>query len=141
MPVFDQLQRASFDGVPFPVESVDVTSDLRHHVHEYPHTAGGDPEKLGRSLYRIQMLGNFQATFRAYPKLWPEALTKLRKTFEAEKTADLVIPTIGTIKAFITKWRQRSTAKIRSGEKVEIEFLEDQASAFLVEKQIAVHVD
>ncbi len=142
MPVFDQLERASFDGIAFPVERVQVTSSLRHHIHLYPHSPGGALEKLGRELYRITMLANFQVTFPKWgDTLWPGDMADLRDRFENELTSDLVIPTIGKIKACIVNWDQEMVAKIRSGEKVTIQFIEDQSSAFLVNGLINVKVD
>ena len=125
---FDTLQRASFQGIEFPITSMTLKGGIRDHIHEYPHAAGGAPEKLGRKLYEVSMQANFQSTFRAYPRLWPSALSKLRKIFEQQTTGDLVIPTIGTIQAYARNWTQQMEAKIRSGETATFEFVEDQGS-------------
>lgn len=127
MPAFDKLQRASFEGVEFPVEEVDVNGGIRDHIHEYPHADGGAPEKMGRKLYTIRMVGIFQATFLGYPKLWPEGLKKIRGMFEKQLTGDLVIPTIGKIKAYARNWNESMVARAsRSGVKATFEFVEDQ---------------
>jgi prophage DNA circulation protein len=142
MPVFDQLPRASFDGLEFPIEECEVKCALRHHVHLYPHSPGGALEKLGRELYRITMRGNFQTRFPKWgDNLWPGTLAGIRDRFENEVTSDLVIPTIGTIKACLVDFTQVQTAKIRSGEKANFTFIEDQSSAFLVNGLINVKVD
>jgi prophage DNA circulation protein len=133
MPAFDKLQRASFDGVAFPVEEVDVEGTLRDHVHEYPHTPGGAPEKEGRRLYVVRMVASFLDIWREYPGLWPDGLARVRGKYEAETTGDLLIPTIGTIPAYITNIKQRMSARLRSGEKVELTFREDQSNQFLAD--------
>lgn len=132
MPAFDHLPPASFDGIEFPVRRVEVTGALRHHVHEYPHSPGGEQEPLGRRLYSIRMTALFHATFKRYPGLWPQRLDALRGRFEIEKRAELVIPTIGAIQARAVQWRTVMEAKVQSGEDAEIEFLEVQTSPFLI---------
>jgi prophage DNA circulation protein len=133
MPIFDQLQRASFDGVAFPVEEVEVEGTLRDHVHEYPHSPGGAPEKEGRRLYVVRMQASFLDIWKDYPGLWPDGLARIRAKYEGEKSGDLLIPTIGTITAYITSFRQRMVARQRSGEKVELAFREDQSNQFLAD--------
>lgn len=131
MPAFARLQPASFGGITYPVSSVEVQGGIRDHIHEYPHSPGGAPEKLGRKLYTIRMEADFHATFTKYPNLWPQALGKLRKMFEDQATDDLVIPTVGTIKAYARTWSQHMTNTVASGEKAVFEFVEDQTDAFL----------
>jgi prophage DNA circulation protein len=140
MPAFTELQRMSFDGVAFPVEQVTVSGGLRDHVHEYPHASGGAPEKLGRKLYTIRADALFQTGFRAYghTDLWPGALASLRAKFEREITGDLVIPTIGTISAYCVNWSQVANNKVLSGERVELEFREDQPDSFLTIELVKV---
>lgn len=138
-PAFDSLAKASFDGIAFPVTSYEVSGGLRDHVHEYPHSPGGAPEKLGRKLYTIRMNAVFDTRVSGYgDNLWPGDLSDLRDRFEDQVTAALVIPTIGTIQAYCVNWSQRTASERRSGEEAEFEFREDQASAFLFEGLINV---
>lgn len=132
---FDQLLFASFDSIQFPVRKVTVKGGIREHSHEYPKVPGAASEKLGRKLYTISMNGPFYNNLLPPwdESLWPGALSDLRDRFEEELTSDLLIPTIGTIKAFCTNWSQTMDARIRSGEDVELEFKEDQSSAFLLD--------
>jgi prophage DNA circulation protein len=134
------LPRCSFGGLDFPVKSIRIRGGLRDHVHEYPHTPGGAPEKLGRKLYEIEVDSSFHTTYRAWPGLWPEKLASLRKLFEAETTDSLVIPSIGTIQAYCTSWDQEMTARMLSGEEAQFRFREDQNAAFLVENLVQVSV-
>ncbi len=126
----DGLPRTSFGGIAFPGETHTLKGVFRHHIHEYPHTPGGRVEKLGRALWLVTVRGNFQATFPAYPDLYPNAMNQLRSFYELGATLDLVHPTVGKFPAFIINWTQVKDAKLRSGEKVDIEFLEDQGEQF-----------
>jgi prophage DNA circulation protein len=139
MSAFDNLAKASFDGIAFPVSSYEVVGGLRDHVHEYPHSPGGAPEKLGRKLYTIRMSAFFDVRVAGYgDNLWPGDLSDLRDRFEDQVTSTLLIPTIGEIQAYAVTWTQRTSSERRSGEDLEVEFREDQASAFLFEGLINV---
>ena len=123
---FDNLPRAGFAGFPFPITHLSVKGSIRKHVHEYPHSDGGQPEKLGRRLYTIKMRALFMDVFKTYPGLYPDTLNNLVSLFELSSTGTLVVPTVGTIQCMCTDWpREADFAKIRSGEIVELEFLED----------------
>lgn len=134
-----QLQKASFDFIPFPVASVEVAGGLRDHVHEYPHSPGGAVEKLGRKLYTIRMTGIFDVKVSGYgDNLWPGDLSDLFDRFEDQLTSTLHIPQIGDIQAYAVSWTRRATPERQSGEEAEIEFREDQAQAFLFEGLVNV---
>src|SRR5207253_5016277 len=68
--------------------------------------------------------------FPGYPNLYPAGMNQMFVYASTQSTQDLVHPSSGTFPAFIINWDQEKEAKIRSGEKVEIEFLEDQESSF-----------
>lgn len=132
MPVFDSLQRASFDGYEFPVRSVEIKGRYRHHVHEYLRVPGGVIEKLERGLYVIEMDVPMHATIRGYGGLWPTGVDVLRKKFEEGITSQLVVPTIGSIPAMLTDWTQTAEmGRVRSGENLRLPFLEDQTQLFI----------
>lgn len=130
------LARASFGEIAFPSTEVSVTGGLRHHIHEYPFSPGGQPEKLGRRLYIVRIEAWFHEltgiAAANYPDLWPAGLKKLRTMLESGETKDLVVPTIGTIRAFATSWTQKFVAaNALDGEKVSLEFCEDAEDANL----------
>lgn len=133
MPVFDSLKRASFGAIEFPVRSVDVKGSLRYHVHEYPHTPGGQLEILERKLYEIHMEAPMHAVFAAYPGLWPVSIKALRTLYENGESAQLYIPTLGAITAVCTSFDSKMEAKQRSGETLMMTFIEDQSGVFLVQ--------
>lgn len=138
MAAFDNLQIAQFEDIKFPVSKITVSGGLRDHVHEYPHSPGGAPEKLGRRLYTVKMHIPAMQGFKAYPNLWPEGLDQLRQVFEEERTENLVIPTLGTIKAYALNWNEETDYSNRSGVSVDLEFREDQSSAYLLTQMIDI---
>lgn len=132
--VFAQLQRASFLGIDFAVSRMSVKGSQRHHVHEFRHQAGGQPEKLGRKLYQFEFDAVFSSVTPLYPNAWPGDLFALRTIFEGGLTGDLVVPTIGTIQAFCTDWpTEADFARRRDGETAKLSFLEDSENANLTE--------
>ena len=125
MAFFDRVKRLSFDGVDIPVTRIEVVGGLRDHVHEYPHADGGAPEKLGRKLYVIRVSAIWDEGIAAYPQNYPDELARVREVCELGLTRDLVLPNLGTIKAYCRSWPQRWDAAVRSGETAEYEFVED----------------
>lgn len=137
---FDGLEKASFGGVVFPIEDVTISSTQRHHIHEYPHTPGGALEKLGRRPYTIRVTPVFDEGIENYGNevtpLYPNRLNALQQFYENEVSSSLVIPTLGSIQAFMTSFSRRASHTNRSGERVEMEFVEDQSSRFLVSELV-----
>lgn len=132
MPRFDELQRASFGGIEFPVTAVRVRCKYGHFVHRYLRVAGGAIEKLERELYMVEMDAVFDVNVKGYGTLWPDALAALRRMFESGTTDDVVVPTIGAIPAMIPEWEQEAQmGQRRSGETTTLRFLEDQTEKFL----------
>jgi hypothetical protein len=122
--------RVRFGKIEIPVESVKVRGEIRDHEHEYPHVPGGDPEKLGLRLYRIEIGAAFHRSFTKWPNLWPARLNELARLFEAQTTDDLVIPWIGTFRAYCKTWDREFVSKTISGERVSFSFVQDEAEAF-----------
>lgn len=138
--VFDQLQRAAFDGIEFACSKVSVKGGMRDHVHEYVHLPGGQPELLGRKLYTISFEATFSSETPLYPNAWPGDLSDLRDRFEQGVKSDLVIPTIGTIKAYAIDWDIDTDFKsMRDGEKMRMTFREDAEEALLIDSVVNVN--
>lgn len=135
---FDKLDHCSFNGIAFPVEKISIVGGARRHLHEYPHTAGGATEKLGRRVYvfRIETLFDEDWNDR-YPALYPDGLEKLFAFFEQQITGGLDLPTLGKVDAWCTNWQKVMHYPIRSGERVDFEFEEDQSSLFLIDALLA----
>lgn len=128
----ETFQKASFNGIPFPIVRVSVRGGLRHYLHEFPHSPGAEVEKMGRKAYAITMTAFFHSLPNSrldeeYPNLYPEKLFSLQKACEDERTGPLVIPNIGTMQAVAIDWRRTfDFSSALSGEAVEFEFVEDQ---------------
>lgn len=124
------MPRTKFGTIEFPSEMTRRTLVGRHFVHEYPHTPGGAPEKLGRGLWHVTVEANFTATSPLYPDLYPNGMTTISRWAELQTTLPFTHPSAGTFPAFIIHYDQTKNAKLKSGEKATIEFLEDQAQMF-----------
>ena len=130
--IWDTFPKASFGAIKFPVESSTIEGGLRDHVHEYPHTPGGAPEKLGRKLYTFKVNAVFDTNFDNYPGNYPQDLDTLLGNFEQQATQDLRLPQMATaVPCYAFQWTREQSAKVRSGERVSITFREDQSSLFL----------
>ncbi len=136
---FDKLKPMSFAGINFPYKEYSVKGAYRKHIHEYPHVAGGAPEKLGRSLYEVTDSVDCRAGLasKKYDQLITD-LGVLRTLWENGDTAELHIPHIGTVKMFADDWTERVKGTDRSNVAGEIKFVEDQESAFLVLETIQI---
>lgn len=133
------LPKAKFDGIEFPVKRYEVSGGIRKHIHEYPHSPGGAIEKLGRSLYQFTFTAIFDVKLSGYgDNLLPGDLSDLRDRWEEQITSELFVPHIGPIQALSLKWREIVEPNIQSGVVVELEFEEDQAQAFLVNGLIQI---
>lgn len=134
-----RLVQLSFDGIVFPYIEITMDGEMRDHVHEYPHSPGGAPEKLGRRLYVVNVTSKFHGDFvpKQYADLWPGNLNKLQALFEAGATKDLVLPQIGApIRAYCTNWQRTLRSSVTSGEAVTFKFREDQERLRLIESAI-----
>lgn len=132
----DAFPKAAFDGVEFSYSTVSVKGGIRHAIHEFPHSPGGEIEKMGRRPYVITFTAQMHDVpgsnmEKEYPDAYPTNLRRLREKFEKELTGDCVVPTVGTIKAVATSWTQTFEAHVGSGETFSLEFIEDQDAATL----------
>ncbi len=134
-----QLQRSSFDGIAFACFRYRVMGGLREHVHEYLHTPGGDPESLGRKLYEFEFDALFSTNSPSYPDAWPGDLSDLRDRFEREVISDLVVPSLGTIKARCINWpTEFDFQKRRDGETAKLTFREASTNELVVGNVVQV---
>lgn len=133
-----KLVQLSFAGIAFPYQQITVSGSIREHVHEYPHSPGGAPEKLGRKLYEFDIDTALQDNFIVpkYKNSWPHDLNKLVALFEQQKTEDLVIPQIGgAVRAYCVNWKRVLSSRNTSGEAVTLKFREDSEALRLIQSQ------
>lgn len=131
VPVAKTLARTQFGSLAFPGKVIERELVGRHHVHEYPHTPGGSPEKLGRGLWRTVVESLFDARAFAYTNLYPDGLNQIRSWAELQVTQQFTHPSAGSFPAFIINFRQRKVGSLLSGEAATITFLEDQEASNL----------
>lgn len=128
----ETFQKASFNGIAFPILRRSTKCGIRHFLHEFPHSPGAELEKMGRKPYVVSMAAYFHELpdtrlAEEYPDLYPDKLLSLQLLFEKETTGPLVIPGIGTIQACATDWsRTFDFSESLSGELVDLTFVEDQ---------------
>lgn len=130
MSALDGAPRASFDKIEFPFTTRTARGEFRQHTHEFPKMAGGQPEKLGRRLWTFAFESPFHESNLYFPNLYPASLDALTDRFARGVTAELVVPEMGIIRAFITKFERRRRGAILSGEELSVEFLEDDLEPF-----------
>lgn len=136
-----QLKQLSFEGIDFPYKEITLSGEMRFHTHEYPHSPGGLPEKLGRRLYDVDITTIFHGDLlpKRYANLWPDNLAQLVTLFEQGKTGDLFLPQIGApIRAFCTNWKRVLSSTRTSGEAVTLKFLEDSERLKLAENTLSI---
>jgi hypothetical protein len=131
-----ELDQFKFAGVNIPFQSITVRGGVRDHVHEFPHAAGGAPEKLGRKLYEVEVNARFFSGLVQQQYLWPLQLNQLMKVWERQDTQDLQLPSIGTIKAYCINWTRTLAVSVLNGEDTTLAFREDKSEEFLVEKAL-----
>jgi len=134
----DKFQKAQFGDYAFPYSQITIKGGIRHHVHEYPHSPGGDVEKMGRKLYTFR----FRVPFHDIPGsrlavefqgLFPNRLRNLIALFDRQASLPLVIPSVGTMVCVATDWDGLADmADALSGETWNIEFIEDVDQASIV---------
>lgn len=144
--IYKTFPSAQFGPVKFPYTQFTIKCGIRHHVHEFPHSAGGDIEKMGRKLYSFR----FRIPFhdlpgsnleRDFPQLFPNRLQNLLALFDRQATLPLVVPSLGTIKCVAVDWDGvADMAEALSGDTWNVELLEDEdrASVFATPPQYGV---
>lgn len=94
----DQLQAASFRGIPFGVLSSDSQFGRRLHVHEYPFRDDPWPEDIGRATRRFTVRGFLVSNSRVYGGGDVLAQrSRLVGAAEASGAGTLVHPTYGQL--------------------------------------------
>jgi len=132
--IVETFEIASFDAVEFPWVEYSIKGSLDHHVHKYIHKPGGEVEDLGRRLYEFRFQLEFHETDLAqWLGKYPGNMLKLVELYEGGGTHVLVVPGVGHFKAKLINLDRHFVARILSGEKAELSFLEDGKDLFSVQ--------
>lgn len=131
---FDTLKPFSFSGIRFPYKTYTIHGAVRTHVHDYPHSDLSAIEKLGRSLYEVTVVADFESGLDhpKYYKQLSDLTFGLHGLFETSTSAPLHVPHIGTFRAVATEWKETAVNTNRSGITAEFKFVEDLENAYLV---------
>lgn len=124
--LFDRAQKMAWNGVRFPISSLEIVGEARYKLHEFPHQDGAELEKMGRKAYVIRCEAIFDEGILAYPGNYPNAIDAIASYAESGLTGKLTTPQAGSIDAFCTRWPRKWNADRRSGESMALEFVEDQ---------------
>jgi len=130
-----ELGPFSFGGIQVPATGYRVRGGQREVTHLYPHVNRGKVEKQGLELYSVDadlLFDTDSLLAPRYPDLHPGKLNALVAKFERGETADLYLPTRGTLRAFAKGWTVEMTATVTSGERMSVTFLEDDEDGFEV---------
>lgn len=127
LPPFQTLALHSFLDDPFRALRVEIRGGIREHVHVYPHRAGGRTEPLGRELYEFDYQGIYLTNDRTFRDAWPGTIGLHRGAWEQQIVGDLVVSTIGKIRARAIKWKITQSAEFQNGEMVSVLFREEDA--------------
>ena len=137
MTAFQNLSKASFDGIAFPVATYRLPAAFDH--HQYPHSPGGAVEKLGRELYRVRY-GDLRPTrhgLRRQPLAGRSVGSS--RSMGARSHVGAHDSDHWRDSTYCKSWVERVTPATRqSGVEVELEFVEDQSQAFLVNSIIQI---
>lgn len=124
--IYETLPILSFNQLTFPVKSISVSAGTRIKRHEFPHVDGGLVEKLGRKMNEVKVTALFHEGVPRYKNLFSATLPAIRSYKDAQDTHDLVVPHLGTLKACIEGWEEKSAGT--SGFEVDITWIEDDVN-------------
>ena len=137
--IFDDFEPMSFGGLKFPYTTISIRGGLRTHQHVYLHRPGAELESLGRMPYEVRVTSEFHNTSRSWPDLYPSRLAALISMCETEETRDLFVPNLGgALKCKATEWPRELSAQRRSGETVNLTFVEDLGEKYTTINLIGV---
>lgn len=138
MPAFDELTPASYAGIGFAVTRWEVRGSGRVHLHQYPHSPGGQNEKLGRDPYEIEFDAVFSTNDPAHPGAFPDNLNVVRVLLEQQEAGPVVVPHLGTIPCVPIDWVETGDpARMRDGVRMRLRFREDSEEAVSLESLVS----
>ena len=135
MDALRSLPEATYDGIRFPVERLDIEggNDLVEHVaYRRP---GADVEPTGRKAWRGTMaipLINTPVLVAQYGTLFPGLRRNLIERFADRPIATLMHPTLGQMTAAIGEVSETASPDDRGGVRMTVRFVEHDASVALL---------
>jgi prophage DNA circulation protein len=135
--VFEQYPIASwqapgFDAVSFAVVSISEQGGARIVPHERPYRDGAKLDDAGAKPRRWTLQAFFdtidEGAESGVPS-YPQALRRLIRSFSSRSTGDLVLPTVGKVRARLDDYTRRETFEERDSAVLDLVFIEDNEDA------------
>ena len=130
-----RLQEASFDGMEFPVETVEVNGGNDLAEFSAFRRPGVDVQPTGRKAWRGTLVIpciNTASLVARYGVLFPNLAYNLVDRFTSKPIATLTLPTFGNLTAAVGAITHTSSADDRGGVRLRVEFIEHNATAALL---------
>lgn len=138
--VLSTLQEASFDGLEFPVETVEVNGGNDLAEFSAFRRPGVDVQPTGRKAWRGSLVIpciNTPLLVAKYGTLFPNLAYDLVDKFTSKPIATLTLPTFGNLTAAVGAITHTSSAEDRGGVRLRVEFIEHNATAALLSADTA----
>ena len=130
-----RLQEASFDGMEFPVETVEVNGGNDLAEFSAFRRPGVDVQPTGRKAWRGTLVIpciNTASLVARYGVLFPNLAYYLVDRFTSRPIATLTLPTFGNLTAAVGGITHTASADDRGGVRLRVEFVEHNATAALL---------
>lgn len=132
--IFEQYPVASWrvsgeQAIQFPAQDVQETGGNRIVRHPIPHRAGAKLESTGekeRSWTVTSIFNNsLEEGVRDGVPIYPQVLRQLLRSFRTQETGELVLPTVGTVRARLEDYDRKESSEARDTAMLVLKFVED----------------
>lgn len=120
---------ASYEGVVFPTDDCDVDGGHDFAVHKRYGKSGAEHEHTGSNPNSGKLKAIIMNDI-GYGQIWPSRYLDLVRKLLRVPIGTLVHPIYGELRVAILRWSVKSSAKVRSGYIVEIDWQQDNGSEF-----------
>lgn len=123
----EDLPKAAFNGIEFPITEVTVKGGIREHTHEFAHSDEWEDETLGRKPYMVTMHIAFHIISPSpdgQRDLWPDQINGLFQEWNDSENGELYIPTVGIMSARAIDFERTANFSVLTGEDVVVTFKE-----------------
>jgi len=127
---WEDLEPASFNGLVFPMLSLDIDGSLRMPRRARPYRDGAKLDSTGTEPEEFKVEAIFHANVTepgdSGPPMWPDRLNQLIAQFKLGYTGTLHLPWMRNIRCKAERWSRRANSEShRGGETLSVTFVED----------------
>jgi prophage DNA circulation protein len=128
-----QIKEVSLNGIPFPVEAVEIRGSHDLVQHKKPNVNGAKVEGTGRNPYTFHVKAIFlngvtRANGESWNKLFPETYNQVFFQLSLNDAIDFVHPTMGTFRVKPVAFQSTTSSQIRNGQLLDFDLLEVNAA-------------